>query len=120
MKNVKVDELVFEGITYVPKESVKIESKVIELNGSECPYVVGQNYLIRTVTMIQVGKLERVTDKELILSDASWIADTGRFGQCLAKGTFDEVEKLPDSVIVSRGAIVDAHKFNHELPKETK
>jgi len=85
-------------------------------------FVVGQQYLIRTVTMIQVGKLEAVTSSDLLLSGASWIADTGRFGACLATGVFFEVEKMPGDglCIVGRGAIVDAFPWSHKLPEETK
>jgi hypothetical protein len=73
------------------------------------PYQVGKIYLIRTVTMIQTGRLVRVTPQELVLEDAAWIADTGRFADALAKCEFDEVEPFPDGqVIVGRGAIVDA------------
>lgn len=85
------------------------------------PYEIGKNYLIRTVTMIQVGKLVKVLEKELVLENASWIADTGRFYNCLKNGTFDEVEPFPDGkIIVGRGAVIDAVVFNHELPKNQK
>lgn len=85
-------------------------------------FVLGEKYLIRTVTMIQVGKLEAVTDSDLLLSGASWIADTGRFGECLLNGTLSEVEKIPGDgkCIVGRGAIVDAFVWRHPLPKVTK
>lgn len=85
-------------------------------------FVVGQKYLIRTVTMTQVGKLESVTSGDLVLSGASWIADTGRFGECLSKGLFSEVEKVPGdgTCIVGRGAIVDAFSWPHALPEATK
>lgn len=69
---------------------------------------VGSNYLIRTVTMIQAGKLVKVTDKELVLQDASWVADTGRFQNALQSGEFAEVEMFPNDVIIGRAAIIDA------------
>lgn len=70
---------------------------------------VGKIYLIRTVTMIQAGRLIAVTDKELVLEDAAWIADTGRFSDALKSCEFSEVEPFPDGeVIVGRGAIIDA------------
>ena len=55
------------------------------------PYKIGSNYLIRTVTMIYTGKLVAVYDKELVISSASWIADTGRFADALRKAEFNEV-----------------------------
>lgn len=85
-------------------------------------WVVGKNYFIRTVTMIQVGELKKVTDKELVLSKASWIADTGKLSDSLIKGSFDEVELFPQDldVIIGRGALIDALQVNFKLPSETK
>ena len=72
------------------------------------PYVIGQAYLIRTVTMIQTGRLCAVFPQELVLDEAAWIADTGRFATTLVSLDFLEVEPFPDGpVIVGRGAIVD-------------
>lgn len=74
---------------------------------------IGKPYLIRTVTMIDTGRLVAVTDKELILEDAAWIADTGRFSEAVAKAEFGEVEPFPDGkVIIGRGAIIDAVRIN--------
>lgn len=70
---------------------------------------IGKCYLVRTVTMIQTGRLVKVTDKELVLEDAAWIADTGRFSDALVSLDFNEVEPFPDGfVIIGRGAIIDA------------
>lgn len=76
----------------------------------ENPYNIGANYFIRTVTHHHTGKLVGVTDHELILENAAWIADDGRLTQALAKCEFNEVEMFPkDSrVIVGRGSIIDA------------
>ena len=84
------------------------------------PWVIGKNYLIRTVTMIQTGRLVAVTQQELVLEDAAWIADTGRFADALRTGKFNEVEPFPDGhVIVGRGAIVDAIQIS-VTPREQK
>jgi hypothetical protein len=73
------------------------------------PYKIGANYLIRTVTMIDTGRLVEVTDHELVLEDAAWIADTGRFSDALRRCDFNEIEPFPSGrVIVGRGAVVDA------------
>ncbi len=89
---------------------------------SDSHWRIGENYMIRTVTYIQVGTLIAVTDKELVLKNASWVADTGRFEQCVKDGELDEVEPFPndDLVIVGRGALVDAVRWAHELPREQK
>ena len=84
------------------------------------PFVIGAKYLIRTVTMIQTGKLVRVTQQELVLTDAAWIADTGRFSDALKSGDFSEVEPFPTGdVIIGRGGLIDACQIS-KLPKEQK
>lgn len=73
------------------------------------PWEIGKIYLIRTVTMIDTGRLVAVTPQELVLEDAAWIADTGRFAQAVEKAEFGEVEPFPAGrVIIGRGSIVDA------------
>lgn len=73
------------------------------------PWKIGQAYLIRTVTMTNTGILKAVYDKELVLSDAAWIADTGRFSNALKTCEFEEVEPFnAEEVIIGRGAIIDA------------
>ena len=84
------------------------------------PYEIGANYLVRTVTMTYTGKLVDVGQHELVLEDAAWIADSGRWAQAVEKGTFSEVEPYPDGrrVIVGRGALVDAVVINYPLPRK--
>ena len=71
---------------------------------------IGEKYFIRTVTHHLTGKLEAVTDNELLLSSACWIADDGRFMNAVATGEFSEVEPYPKDkmVIVGRHSIIDA------------
>ena len=94
------------------------------LGGSEPnkshPFKVGENYFIRTVTMILVGRLDAVYETELVLSSASWIADTGRFYNALKEGKLNEVEPFTNDVIVGRSSIIDATIWKHKLPKEQK
>lgn len=90
------------------------------ITNKERPFKVGENYLIRTVTMILVGRLEAVYDTEFVLSSASWIADTGRFYDALKTGNLDEVEPFTDDVIVGRGSLIDATIWTNKLPTEQK
>ena len=77
------------------------------------PWEIGKVYLIRTVTMIDTGRLVAVTQQELVLEEAAWIADTGRFAQAVSKADFGEVEPFPDGrVIIGRGSIIDAVVIN--------
>ena len=81
---------------------------------------VGKIYLIRTVTMIDVGRLVSVTAQEIVLEDAAWVADTGRFNAMLTGEDPKEVEPFPDGrVIVGRGAIIDAVEYGktHRVQK---
>lgn len=84
------------------------------------PWEIGKIYLIRTVTMIDTGKVVAVTDHEIVLEDAAWIADTGRFADALNSAKFSEVEPFPDGqVIIGRGAVIDACQIS-KAPREQK
>lgn len=73
------------------------------------PFEIGKNYLIRTVTMTQSGKVKEIYPQFLVLSDAAWIADTGRFSASLEdQELFNEVEPFKNDCIVGIGSIVDA------------
>jgi len=86
----------------------------------EVPFKKGENYLIRTVTHIDVGHVVDVCGDFLILEQASWIADTGRYHDCLAKGIFNEVEPYPTSVYINMASVIDAAPWEHALPMEQK
>lgn len=73
----------------------------------ENPWVIGQAYHIRTVTHYWTGMLVSVTEQELVLEDAAWIADTGRFANFFTDGP-KEVEPVDGPVIIGRGAVIDA------------
>lgn len=76
----------------------------------ESPWEIGKNYFIRTVTHHHTGRLVGVTNLELVLEDAAWIADDGRLTEALQQSSFNEVEMFPPGsrVIVGRGSIIDA------------
>ncbi len=42
------------------------------------PFAVGESYLIRTVTMIYVGKVVSCFSNRVVLENASWIPETSR------------------------------------------
>lgn len=91
-----------------------------DVGNAEHPFEVGKLYLIRTVTMYYIGKLEWVGNMEIRLSSASWIADCGRFHDALSTGTLSEVEPFTDDVIIGRGSIVDATVWKFESPRGQK
>ena len=91
-------------------------------NKKDGPWQIGANYFIRTVTHHYTGKLTAVYPGELVLLDAAWIADDGRFMQAVAKGEFNEVEPFPDGaeVVIGRGSILDAMVIPFQLPRVQK
>lgn len=86
------------------------------------PYKLNENYFIRAVTFHYTGKLKEIYEHELVLSNASWIPDDGRFADALKTGKFNEVEPYPceEDVIIGRGAIIDATILNTPLPTTQK
>jgi hypothetical protein len=81
---------------------------------------INKIYFIRTVTMHLIGKLKSVSDKELLLDSAIWVADSGRFHDALKSGELNEIEPFIDEVIVNRDCIVDATIWNHLIPNFQK
>jgi hypothetical protein len=70
-----------------------------------------------------IGRLVRKTKDEIVLTDASWISDTGR-RHLFFKGEFDsrcEIEPYPDGYEIelpAKGAIKTA--WMHPLPRNPK
>ena len=91
-------------------------------NNKPHPYVIGEKYLIRTVTMTHIGKLKAVYENELLLENDSWIASTGRFHDTIKGGEdmLDEVEPFVDDVIIGRGSIVDMTLWRHSVELKQK
>lgn len=83
-----------------------------QTQNEDCPFEIGENYLIRTVTFTLTGKIKSKTNSFLVLEQADWIADTGRFSLALEDSDkFNEVEPFKNDCIVAKGAIVDATKI---------
>lgn len=113
-----IDKLTFGEI----KELMTLFGGAVAAPCSHQPFQIGKAYLIRTVTHIDIGIVKSVGDKEIVLSDCSWIADTGRYHDALKGGSskLNEVEPYLDDVILGRGAIIDATLWGHKLPREQK
>lgn len=84
--------------------------------------LLGKNAIVRTVTMIFTGKLVEVTPTDLVLVDCSWIPETERFMQFVAKGAVRECEPYPDGlpVYINRGALLDVCELVKQLPRSQK
>ena len=86
--------------------------------------MIGHKWFIRTVTYHCVGRGVGIIDagnehSTLALADASWIADSGRFTQCIKDGALSEVEPV-GIMYVKMSAMVDFFPWNHALPTEQK
>lgn len=105
----------------VTKKSKKPTSnKMKEALKNPSPLRVGNAVLIRTVTYFQIGRIVAFDAWEIVLEEASWVADTGRFSTALRSGALDEVEPFIGCISVGRGAVIDITSWTHDLPKEQK
>jgi len=87
-------------------------------------YKLDGSYLIRTATNYWVGKIVAFTPDWLILEEASWIPDTGRFHLALRDGleaqSSSEIEPVDGFVRVNHQFVVDVCEYNHPLPRKAK
>lgn len=115
MERLNIDDLTFGQI----KELRAVAIGGVQNNQqSDHPFEVGKNYLIRTVTMIQTGKIKSVRGKFLVLEQAAWIADTGRFSEALEdQEKMKEVEPFKNDAIVNMDTIIDATEINTLIRK---
>jgi len=98
-----------DDLTVKQCREISAQFAVTKSSVNSHPFKLGANYFIRTVTHHHTGRLVEVTPTELVLEDAAWIADSGRFANALNTCSFNEVEPFPAGrVIVGRGALVDA------------
>lgn len=100
---------------------LKLASLLGQKESNDSHWEIGQAYFIRTVTHHYTGRLIKVTAQELVIEDAAWIADDGRFADFLKSGEASEVEPYPDGpVIIGRGSLLDANKWTAKLPRAQK
>jgi hypothetical protein len=105
-------------IDYVRKDSLPAP---VEYSRKEGPWEIGQFYYIETVTKYYHGRLVDVTDKELVISEAAWIADTGRFWNFITlKAKPSEVEPFSPGkiVLIGRGALVSATQLPDQFKEQ--
>ena len=122
MKKKDLNKLSFSDLEKEIERLKKAKTKVSTKTLKDSPFIIGENYLIRTVTMIYTGRLTKVFNKELVLVDCAWIPDTGRWADAVRTGNFDEVEPYPDSeeVIINRESVLDITNVKWELPRRQK
>ena len=84
------------------------------------PLSVGKAVIIRTVTHYFTGRIKAINTHEVILNDAAWVADTGRWHNALKDGILNEIEPFVGLVSINRNAIVDVTEWKHALPRQQK
>jgi len=108
-RTIEVSEETYEKI----KEQIGVED-VFDINSYDD--MIGKKLFFRTVTYHYTGKITKIVGNFIGLSDAAWIADSGRFMDFLKSGKASEVEPIGE-MLLNMNTIVDAIPFNHELPK---
>jgi hypothetical protein len=99
------------------------ELRAVSCCESNCPtlgFTVGRIVLVRTVTYHYTGIVTSVGDGAVVLSDAAWVAVSGRFADFLKSGDVEEVEPYPDGVHVNIAlqSIVDWCLFPRTLREQ--
>jgi hypothetical protein len=86
------------------------------------PFLLGKKVYLRKVTMIDTGVIVAIYDDYLVLVQAAWIADTGRYANAMKDGptVFTEVEPYPaeKAIICALGDYVDGFHPDWELPEK--
>jgi len=79
-------------------EKAKVAKKVDVWN----PLEIGNAVFIRTITNFYTGRVADVVGAFVVLDDAAWIADTGRFSQAVnGEEPFSDVEPYKVGVAVA-------------------
>jgi len=112
VRTLEISEETYEKI----KEQLLEEEK---LEVSDYKDLVGKSWFLRTVTYHLVGKVEKIVGKFLVLKDASWVADSGRFMNAIKEGKLNEVEPVGQA-FVNLDAVTDFFPWKHSLPRDQK
>jgi len=110
-KTIEVSDETFEKL----KTQFAGEFETIELDSLDD--MIGQKWFFRTVTYHLVGKVEKKLGRFLKLSEAAWVADSGRFMDALKNGKLSEVEPVGDCIL-NLDTVTDAFPWKHKLPKD--
>ena len=102
------------------ESKVKSKKDTLKYQKVDCPFKIGGSYFFRTVTYFATGKVKAVVGQFLVLEDAAWIADTGRFSNALATGILDEVEPVKVEMFINLNSLTDAFVWDHKLPRDQK
>lgn len=112
MKTIQISEECFEKL----KDQLTADEQV---DISKLDEMIGKAYFFRTVTYHITGRVKRLIGNIVVLTDAAWIADSGRFMDCIKSGKLNEVEPVGNAYL-NLATVVDFFDWKHELPKTQK
>ena len=112
MKTLNISDETYELIKSQLGEEEKIDVSKIE-------DLIGKKWFFRTVTYHLVGKAIKMMGQFLVLEDASWVADSGRFMDAIKQGKLNEVEPC-GVAFVNLSTVTDFFPWKHDLPKDQK
>jgi len=81
--------------------------------------MIGKAFFFRTVTYHLTGRVKRFIGNIVVLEDAAWVADSGRFMQAIMRGTLKEVEPV-GAAYLNLNSVTDFFPWRHSLPTEQK
>jgi hypothetical protein len=102
------------------EEKVRSKKSAMKYAGKEIPFKVGDAYFFRTVTYHATGRVKAVVGDFLVLDDAAWVADSGRFRDAIMKGILSEVEPVEVDMYLNINSITDAFEWKNALPDKQK
>lgn len=102
------------------EQKIKSKKSDLKYQNMKIPFKVGSAYFIRTVTYFATGRVKAIVGQFLVLEEAAWIADTGRFSDAMAKGVMSEVEPVKTDMFLNISSITDAFPWGFKLPQEQK
>lgn len=112
----KPETLMIDDTKYIRADAA--QPTVSYVAGTKWGWEIGKRYFIRTVTMHLHGLLIDIDEYEITLTNAAWIADSGRFFDFITgKKQPNEVEPFnPVAIVkVGRGALVDATQLDQKF-----
>ncbi|MHB8096064.1 MAG: hypothetical protein ACYDEI_00200 [Erysipelotrichaceae bacterium] len=112
MKIIEVSDETFEKIKGELQDNEQIDV-------SELDDLIGKSFFFRTVTYHMVGKVVKRIGSILELTNASWIADSGRFMTAVKEGKFNEIEPV-GKCFLNLNSVTDFFPATYKLPTEQK
>lgn len=117
LRNALTPKRIVEGEKEITKY---VRESLTEALQPPIPYIIGKKYIIRTVTMVNVGQITDIIGNFIVMRDAVWVSDTGRWSECLAKADgFQEVEPFKNDIHININSIIDSSIYDFQMPKKT-